>query len=67
MGAEVESLDALLAWGRGGMPELIEVHERRWEELKEVLKAVDAYWTETAPCSEGFALSDFLLGCCRAS
>ena len=38
------------------MPELIEVRERRRERLKNVLKAVEAYWTETAPCGEGFAL-----------
>lgn len=38
------------------MPELIEVRERRGKKLKEVLNAIGAYCTETAPCADGFAL-----------
>lgn len=50
------ALDLLLDWGRARMPELIEVRERRAQKLNEVLKAVEAYWTATAPCGEAFAL-----------
>lgn len=56
--AENAALDLLLDWGRQRMPELIEVRERPREKLKEVLKPVEAYWTETAPCGEKFTIED---------
>jgi hypothetical protein len=58
--AENAALGLLLDWGRPRMPELIEVREQRWEKLKEVLNAVEAYWTETAPWGKGFAVENGL-------
>ena len=60
MSVENTALDTLLDWGRLRMPELTEVRERRGEKLKEVLQAVEAYWTETASCGEGFTLENGL-------
>jgi|GEM_PF-3820338 len=56
MSAENGALDALLDWGRFPMPELIEARERRRDKLRQVLREVETYWNETAPCGEGFTI-----------
>jgi len=56
MSAENAALDLLLDWGRFPMPELIAERERRREKLHHILREVETYWKDTAPCGEGFTV-----------